>query len=120
MLALFLACSFALAPADTVGPRRTVVWHVSASEEHTADSWLGEDKFKHFAMSFGITSFAFVGARLITDRAGSIAVGIGTGVVAGVMKEVFDRRHQRSLSGRDLTWDALGVALGYVVIRQTN
>jgi uncharacterized protein YfiM (DUF2279 family) len=78
-----------------------------------ADAWLGADKFKHAAMSYTVTSFAFAA----TDND---AAAIATGAAAGILKEIYDRRQSQRFSFRDLVWDAFGIALGYAVFKQTK
>jgi uncharacterized protein YfiM (DUF2279 family) len=99
MLALGLALQLAVAPVDTVQVNR--------------DVWLGADKFKHAGMSYAITAFTFAA----TD---SEAAAIASAGVAGILKEVYDRRRGSVFSLRDLIWDAAGIALGYAVVKQTR
>jgi uncharacterized protein YfiM (DUF2279 family) len=77
------------------------------------DAWIGADKFKHAAMSYAITTYTF-GA---TD---SEPLAVATGAIAGILKEIYDRRRGSLFSVRDLVWDAAGVALGYAVVKQTR
>lgn len=84
------------------------------------DRWFGEDKVKHFVASFVVTSLAASGARAAgLDSRGSVWVGVGTGVAAGVWKELRDRgRAGETSSFRDLAWDLLGVAAASAVMDQ--
>ena len=67
-----------------------------------------QDKQKHFAVGAGLAALATVIAK---DR----AVGIGAAVVAGVAKELYDRRHGGRFSTADVVWTvAGGVAGAYV------
>ena len=84
------------------------------------DRWFGEDKFKHFAFSYMITVGAFAGARFITGQEESIMIGAGLGLAAGIAKELYDRRTNRSASMRDLLWDAAGVATGIIIASHTR
>ena len=84
------------------------------------DAWLGADKFKHFAMSYAVTAFAFAGARSLFDDDASLGLAIAAGSAAGLLKEFYDRARGRPFSKRDLVWDAAGVALGFVIVRQTS
>jgi uncharacterized protein YfiM (DUF2279 family) len=77
------------------------------------DAWVGQDKFQHAGMSYAITSFAFAG----TSNEGA---AIASASVIGILKEVYDRKNGRPFSIKDLLWDAAGIALGYVVIKQTR
>lgn len=99
MIGLALALQLAVTTPDTV--------------RLEADAWLGNDKFKHAAMSYTVTSFAFAA----TDND---AAAIATGATVGILKEIYDRRHSQRFSFRDLIWDAFGIALGYAVFKQTR
>ncbi|MBB4638792.1 hypothetical protein [Longimicrobium terrae] len=86
------------------------------------DSWLGEDKLKHFAVSFVVTSLAASGARAAgLSRDASTLVGAGTGVGVGAWKEWRDRSTAGSTpSFRDFAWDAAGVGVAAAVQQQTR
>lgn len=71
------------------------------------DSWTGEDKKTHFAVSL---AFGFVGGRAYPDEP---LKGFAVGIAPGVIKEILDSRPGGSgFSMKDLAWDALGAALG--------
>jgi uncharacterized protein YfiM (DUF2279 family) len=101
-------------------PLRTSVFEAQAEPAPTPDAWLGADKFKHFAMSYAVTAFAFGGARSLFDDDVSLGLAIAAGSAAGLLKEFYDRSRGRPFSRRDLVWDAAGVALGFVMVRQTS
>ena len=82
------------------------------------DRWYGEDKVKHFAVSAAITGMAYGGSRVVFDRDESVGVAVGTSAVAGVLRELHDHRLGKPFSVRDLVWDALGIAAGYLYIRE--
>lgn len=72
----------------------------------SADDWLGEDKYMHFAVSAAIS-----GAT--TTAIGDKQVGFWTGVGVGAAKEVYDAHtpgHEASV--KDLAWDVLGAYAG--------
>ena len=77
------------------------------------DAWLGPDKFKHAAMSYAITAYTFAA----TD---SEPAAVASAAIAGILKEIYDRKRGYAFSLRDLVWDAAGVALGYAVVKQTR
>ncbi|HEX6558870.1 MAG TPA: hypothetical protein VF021_05390 [Longimicrobiales bacterium] len=124
MIALCLAATLALTAPDSTksagGPRRVVAIQDTVRAEDLRDRWLAEDKLKHFTMSYGITVFAYAGARSFAGHDGSIALAIGAGGAAGILKELYDRAHARPFSLRDLLWDAGGVAVGYAMIKNTR
>jgi uncharacterized protein YfiM (DUF2279 family) len=112
-----------IAASDTgtakVGPMRNTLFEEVVAAPKERDAWFGADKFKHFAMSYAVTAFAFAGARSLFDDDPSLALAVAAGSTAGLLKEVYDRRHGKPFSGRDLVWDAAGVAVGFVMMRQT-
>ena len=101
-------------------PLRTRSFDEAVAAAPERDAWLGEDKFKHFAMSFAVTAFAFAGARSVFDADTSLGFAIATGSTAGLLKEFYDRARGRPFSKRDLVWDAAGVAVGVIMARQTT
>lgn len=82
-----------------------------------SDAWWGEDKTRHLAASAAITALGYGGTRLVLDHDGSIGVAIGAAAVAGLLRELHDGRDGR-FSYRDLVWDAIGIAAGYLWIRE--
>ena len=113
-----------LLAADTGGVSRPpqiaapVFYNAAAAIER--DAWLGEDKFKHFAMSYMITAATFGTARVAADRDASLTVGIAIGAAAGILKEIYDKRDNRRISVKDLLWDAAGITAGAVIAKQTR
>jgi uncharacterized protein YfiM (DUF2279 family) len=88
-----------------------------------ADRWIGEDKLKHYFVSFLVTSLAASGARAAgAGRRATLYAGAGTGAALGVLKELDDRRHPAtsSPSFRDLAWDLAGVGTGVAVAAQAR
>ncbi len=85
------------------------------------DSWFGVDKIKHFFISAFIESVSYsalqaAGVNHRTARNGAI----GVSAAFGVAREVHDRRTPGNrFSYKDLTWDALGITAGAVMIRHT-
>jgi uncharacterized protein YfiM (DUF2279 family) len=119
-----IALAFLLLAADTGRTLATspmappVIYTLPAAQER--DAWLGEDKFKHFAMSYMITATSFAAARIVTDRDASVTTGIALGVAAGIAKEMYDKRDRRRFSVRDLLWDAAGITAGALIAKQTR
>jgi uncharacterized protein YfiM (DUF2279 family) len=92
----------------------------SAAPRPVRDAWFGEDKWKHYFVSFVATSLAASGARAVgASHRTSLAVGAGAGTAVGVLKELDDRRHPGSTpSFRDLAWDLAGVGTGVALSAQ--
>jgi uncharacterized protein YfiM (DUF2279 family) len=122
MIALVLAVAVSLSAADSARssgvPLRPLPLEMKMQENKTPDDWLGEDKFRHFAMSYAITVFAYAGTRSVLEHDASVGVAIAAGSAAGLLKEFRDRSVGQQFSFRDLVWDAAGVALACVVVRQ--
>lgn len=80
--------------------------------EASADRWLAEDKARHFTLSFAAASMTYGAARAMGVEGGTaLAVAGGTALVAGVWKELRDRRIEgETASWKDLVWDALGIS----------
>lgn len=82
------------------------------------DAWFGEDKLRHFAMSFATATLTYASLRTAGAHDAALPGAIAVAAAAGLGKEVHDRRAGRIFSLRDLAWDALGVAAGYAFLRQ--
>lgn len=82
------------------------------------DRWFAEDKLKHFAVSFVVTSVSASAARFAgVDRHSSVVIGAGVGAAAGLIKEIGDARPSRpgTFSYRDIIWDLAGIAAATAV-----
>ena len=83
------------------------------------DEWLGRDKAYHVGVSFGLAVGAHVALTegLGVEPEGARPLAAGLALMVGVAKEYADRQRQRHplFSWKDLTADALGVALGVAV-----
>ncbi len=81
------------------------------------DRWIGEDKARHFLMSFALTALGY-GAASVVGVYGEAAVRAGAAgsAVAGIGKEVHDRRAGGPFSVRDLVWDAAGIGAGVAFV----
>lgn len=90
--------------------------------KHAPDRLFGEDKFKHYFVSFIATALAQTTARLAgAGHRNSVAIGAATGMGLGVAKELHDRRDPVGQpSFLDLAWDAAGVGSAVVVANQAR
>lgn len=88
-----------------------------AAAEPAADAWIGEDKARHFLMSFGVTMMGYGVARAsgVAEADARVAAAAGSGL-AGVGKEIHDLRAGGPFSVRDLAWDAAGIAAGVMLL----
>ena len=118
-------CAIALialaSPVEAQPVRDSTAAREAAPESPTpADPWLGRDKALHagasLALTLGGTAVLTEAAGLDADRA--LPVAAGTALALGVMKELTDRRRDRSplFSWRDLVADAVGVGLAAALV----
>ena len=86
------------------------------------DSWFSPDKIKHFFMSAFIESVTYsaLQAARVNHRP-ALGSAIGVTMAIGVGREIHDKRTPGNIfSVRDLTWDAVGVTAGAVLLSQTR
>ncbi len=91
------------------------------SPRPSEDAWLGQDKLKHLTTSFAATTMGYAGLRAtgLDHRPAATLAIVGAGAL-GVLKEIYDRKHQRPFSLRDLAWDAVGVLAGAALVDRTR
>lgn len=94
----------------------------SGAPDPPRDRLFSEDKWKHLAASFVLTSLAASGARAAgMDAEPSRIAGAAVGMSFGVWKEVRDARAPGGrFSALDLVWDAAGVGAATAVQAQTD
>lgn len=97
-----------------------LVFTLSRSPDHSGDRWFGPDKLQHFFTSAFVQSAGYgllrrAGADNGTAMAGASAVT----AIAGVGKEMHDRRTRGEFSVRDLVWDAAGAGSASVLLART-
>ena len=81
-----------------------------------SDDWLGRDKALHFGLSVGLAAGAYaMSAPFVEEPVTRFALGVGTGFSVGILKEIWDATGRGTPSGRDLAWDAAGVATGAAI-----
>lgn len=95
---------------------------LSVSKPPPPDRWFAEDKLKHFAASFVVTSLATGGARAAgLARDESLAAGATAALGVGVWKELRDARSTaETASLRDLVWDAAGIGAATAALAQAR
>lgn len=77
------------------------------------DPWLGRDKALHFVASFSIAGSTYALASAATsDRPRRLVAAFGVAFAVGLAKEGLDALGFGDASRRDLTWDAVGSAMG--------
>ncbi|HSJ16444.1 MAG TPA: hypothetical protein VK939_18695 [Longimicrobiales bacterium] len=115
-MALLLGAPAARTPTLDPAAGARSAWPATSGE----DPWFGADKYRHFFLSFAGTAFAYGAARGVMDADAATVFALGAGAVAGLGKEVLDRRAGRLFSVRDLAWDGLGLLAAYVLVRNTR
>ena len=92
----------------------------AVAPQQPADRWFAEDKAHHFLMSTAVVAFAGGGARTMMAADNAVIAGVVASVTAGLWKEWKDQREGKPFSKRDLVWDALGIALGVVIVSRAR
>lgn len=92
----------------------------AVSQADSTDSWVGEDKLKHLAVSAWLTG---AGVLAVTHQSRSEnrarKVVVPAVMLIGVGKELVDSRKPNGyFSWKDLTADLVGIALALVVLNQ--
>ena len=85
------------------------------------DKWFGIDKIKHFFISAFIESVSYSALQAAhVNRRPAMAGAIGVSAAFGVGRELHDKRTPGNhFSYRDLTWDAIGIGAGAVMLSHT-
>lgn len=119
MIAAHVLIPILLVAADT-GVTHMRPAPTPAVEFPEPDLWFAEDKVRHFVYSYAITTGSAAAARTVTGHQESILIGAALGLMAGVAKELYDKKGHGSASWRDLLWDAAGVTIGVLVAQQAR
>ena len=85
------------------------------------DPWLSQDKFMHFYVSAGLCgSFYYLSYRhLNQDSKRSIIYSISLTALIGFSKEIYDKTiKKKRFSWKDIFWDGVGLAVGYLAFVQ--
>ena len=97
-----------------------LVFTLGRTPEHSRDAWLGPDKLQHFFTSAFVQCVGYgVLRRAGADNAPAIAGASVVTAIAGVGKEVYDRRTKGDFSARDLAWDAAGAGSASLLLVRT-
>ncbi|MBN1698039.1 MAG: hypothetical protein JW881_11035 [Spirochaetales bacterium] len=81
------------------------------------DEWFGMDKFWHWLFSFSLTgsAYQFFHHQLHIADPEAAAVSLSSAFTLGILKECYDLWTYDLFSYKDLIYDILGIATGYVV-----
>jgi uncharacterized protein YfiM (DUF2279 family) len=103
-------------------PGLMFVFTIGLKQDHpTGDRWFAIDKAKHFFTAAFVQSASFSALRVTGLSRDQALVG-ATVLTAGVSigKEVADKRGAGTASGKDLAWDAAGMAAASAVLTRTE
>ncbi len=79
------------------------------------DEWFSQDKFLHFYFSATIVGLSYhtLVCRLDRDEREGKIFSISFTAIAGLGKEIYDKKKKGHFSWKDLCWDGAGLAVGY-------
>jgi uncharacterized protein YfiM (DUF2279 family) len=108
-------------PSATAEPPPTVTAQLAALTRSRSAAWPGEDRFRHAAMSWAVTSFTYAAARAAERDGGTaLVIGVSASAIAGLGKELMDRREGGPFSAGDLLADVVGTGLAFLVLREVQ
>jgi uncharacterized protein YfiM (DUF2279 family) len=97
-----------------------LVFTLGRAPEHARDGWFGPDKLQHFFTSAFVQSVGYgMLRRAGADQGPAITSASVATAIAGVGKEVYDRRTKGDFSVRDLAWDAAGAGSASLLLVRT-
>jgi len=85
-----------------------------------SDQWFSRDKFLHFYFSATIAGLSF---HVYTDQmkrneTQGRVISVSLTALIGLGKELYDKKKKNQFSWKDLAWDGLGLAAGYLLFVQ--
>jgi uncharacterized protein YfiM (DUF2279 family) len=82
-----------------------------------ADPWFSQDKFLHFYFSATITGLGYhvYADQLKRDDVEGRALSVSLTALVGLGKELYDKKKKNQFSWKDLAWDGLGIAAGFLL-----
>ena len=86
--------------------------------KRASESWFGEDKLAHFALSLTLTgaSYHFIRCQLVAPEPRATVYALGFTFGCGLSKEGCDSTRPRNhFSYKDLLYDMLGAGAGYLL-----
>ncbi|UCG91051.1 MAG: hypothetical protein JSV97_08150 [candidate division WOR-3 bacterium] len=81
------------------------------------DVWFSQDKFLHFSVSAalpGLTYYLYA-SRLKGDEELGKVYSISITALFGIGKEIYDKKKKGYFSWKDLFWNGVGLAVGYLI-----
>ena len=85
--------------------------------QNPEDDWIAMDKFWHWALSFSLTgsTYHFIHNQLNSADPEAMIISLSSVLVFSVLKEFYDLARYNLFSFKDLCYDVLGMATGYLV-----
>ena len=82
-----------------------------------SDQWFSQDKFLHFYFSATITGLGYhvYADRMKKDEDQGKVISVSLTALIGLGKEIYDKKKKNLFSWKDLAWDGLGIAAGYLL-----
>jgi uncharacterized protein YfiM (DUF2279 family) len=81
------------------------------------DKWIGMDKFWHWAMAFALTgsSYHLIHNQINISDPAAMTISLSGTLFFSILKEVYDLFSYGLFSYKDLCYDIMGMATGYIV-----
>jgi uncharacterized protein YfiM (DUF2279 family) len=83
----------------------------------SADPWFSADKYLHFYFSATLTGLGYhvYADRMNGDENRGKVISVSLTALLGLGKEIYDKKKKNLFSWKDLAWDGLGIAAGYLL-----
>ncbi len=81
------------------------------------DTWFSQDKYLHSSTCAAISGFAyhFYVCRLEKEEKAGKFFSVSVTALIGIGKEIYDKKKKGHFSWKDLFWDGVGLAVGYLL-----
>jgi uncharacterized protein YfiM (DUF2279 family) len=85
-----------------------------------SDRWFSQDKFLHFYFSATIAGLGYhvYADQMKRDEGSGKVISVSLTALIGLGKEIYDQKKKNQFSWKDLAWDGLGIAVGYLLFIQ--
>lgn len=102
--------------ADTLRPLLVMNPAALQPVNPAGDRWLSQDKFLHFYFSAALTGLTYhvYADQLDRDHDQGRIISLSLTSLVGFSKELYDLKKKQHFSWKDLAWDGLGIAVGYL------
>lgn len=83
----------------------------------TKDEWFSSDKFLHFSVSMNLVGLTYHvhHRQLGRDEDEGRVLSVSLTALAGLGKEIYDKKRKGNFSWKDLIYDAAGIGAGYLI-----